>query len=91
MRDNAADRQIMELHQELTSIRSKHNQLILNFEMAGNEHSTVDAANKTLIERQQFEISYLKQKVEEVRHTKTQMKFGKRNNSDDFCLNNFRR
>lgn len=67
MRENAADRQIMDLHQELTSIRSKHNQLILNFEMAGNEHSTVAAANKALIEKRQFEISYLKQKLEEVR------------------------
>lgn len=74
MRENAADRQIMDLHQELTSIRSEHSQLMLNYEMAGNAHSTVAAANKALTEKQQFEIDYLKQKLEEVRQTI----FGKR-------------
>lgn len=67
MRENAADRQIMDLHQELTSIRSKYSQLILNYEMAGNAHATVAAANKALTEKQQHEIIYLKQKLEEVR------------------------
>lgn len=66
MRAKAADLQIIDLHQELTAIRSKHSQLVLKFEMAASEHSTVAAANNALIEKKQFEISYLKQKLEEV-------------------------
>lgn len=72
MRENAADRQIMDLHPELTSIRSKHSQLILKFEIAGNEQCTVAAANNALIEKQhssRFRILSKKLKRLDIRHT----------------------
>lgn len=50
MRENTANGQIHKLNEELISIRSKHNEMIRDVEIAETEKVSVAEANKFLIE-----------------------------------------
>lgn len=50
MHENGADGQIQRLNQDLMSIRSKHNELIQNVDIAEKEKASVAEANKFLLE-----------------------------------------